>query len=373
MQSSRPEHAAFPRRGSQAPVGIGVVGAGYWGPRLIRNFRNAEGAEVVCVCDSDPKRLAGIERSAPGAAAVASLDEMLARPDVDAVAIATPVSTHYPLAKKALESGRHVLVEKPMAARSEEAEELCELARANDLTLLVDHTFLYHPAVHEMLRAYRAGELGKLLYFDSVRINLGLFQSDVNVLWDLAPHDLSILTALRPEMPETVTAVGASHWGQGTENIAYLTLRYADDFIAHIHASWLAPVKVRQTILCGDRRMLIYDDTQVVEKIKVYDRGFTEDASSESRHARRVEYRTGDVYSPHVPGDEPLANEVDDFLTCIRTGATPIGSGASGLAVAHLLEKAQESIRLGGRPVAVRACPELVAPALTPLPQGGAA
>ncbi len=332
-------------------LGVGVVGAGYWGPKLIRNFQACEGARVVGVCDRDPARLADVARQDSSLALHAEVEDLLADPAVDAVAIATPVNSHHGIARRALESGRHVLVEKPLAASVREAEELLELAERKGLTLMVDHTFLYHPAVEKMAELLQTGALGKPLYFDSVRVNLGLFQPDVNVLWDLAPHDLSILAWLFPQMPEAVSATGASHWGKGTENIAYLSLVYPDDFLAHVHVSWLAPVKVRNVTLSGDRQMVVYDDNQVLEKIKVYDRGIAESLSTEERHRHRVEYRLGDMHAPHIPGREALAAEAADFVHCARTGARPRSHGECGLAVVRVLEKAQESIARGGAPV----------------------
>ena len=334
-----------------APLGIGVVGAGYWGPRLIRNFEANPGSRVRAVCDLDPNRLSSVTRTAPDLFGTTRLEELLARSDIDAVAVATPVGSHYEIARRVLESGRSVLVEKPLAASVAEAEALIELADRRGLTLGVDHTFLYHPAVRKAAEIARNGELGRLLYFDSVRINLGLFQPDIDVLWDLAPHDLSILDFLHQDRPEAVTAVGASHWNKGTANIAYMTLTYPDSFIAHLHVSWLAPVKVRQTILSGDRKMLIYDDNQVMEKIKVYDRGIVDVSDPELVHQQLVNYRSGDMRAPHLAQDEPLALEVADFLQSVRNGTRPVSGGLEGLSVVRVLEKAQQSMRLGGVPV----------------------
>lgn len=337
---------------SPFPVGVAVVGAGYWGPRLIRNFQASADAEVVAVCDADPERLDAVRGQHRDVRCFRAMDELLACPAVQAVAIATPVHTHHALAKAALLSGKHVLIEKPLASSLAEAEELVELAASRGLVLAVDHTFLFHPAVRKMRELVEGGALGRLLYYDSVRINLGLFQPDINVAWDLAPHDLSILMYLRPGRPETVSATGASHWRRGTENIAYLTLRYDDGFLAHVHVSWLAPVKVRQTILAGDQRMVIYDDNQVLEKIKVYDKGIDDPVRDEDElRARLVGYRTGDMRSPHLDGREALAVEVSEFLRAVRVGEPFVSDGRLGLEVVRVLDAAEESMRRGGAPV----------------------
>ncbi len=340
-----------------AQVGIGVVGAGYWGPKLIRNFQASSETRVIGVCDRDPERLAAVGRGDDTIGLHTELDGLLSDPNVEAVAIATPVDTHFGLAKRVLESGRHVLIEKPVAATVAEAEELVALAEERGLTMLVDHTFLYHPAVEKMKELLDNGTLGRPLHFDSVRINLGLFQPDINVLWDLAPHDISILSWLMPTPPESVSATGASHWGKGTASVAYLSLAYPDNFIAHVHVSWLAPVKVRSVILSGTERMMIYDDNQVLEKVKVYDRGIAESSDAElqpeDEHRHRVDYRMGDMHAPHIAGDEALAKEVADFVHCIRTGDQPRSNGHTALAVVRILEKAQESLMQGGAPVAV--------------------
>ncbi|MEM9379886.1 MAG: Gfo/Idh/MocA family oxidoreductase [Planctomycetota bacterium] len=332
-------------------IGIGVVGAGYWGPKLIRNFQASSDTRVIGVCDRDPARLEAVGAGDSTIALHADLDSLLEDPSVDAVAIATPVHTHFDLARRALESGRHVLVEKPLAPTVAEAEALVVLAEEKGLTLLCDHTFLYHPAVEAMKGLVDDGTIGRPLHFDSVRVNLGLFQPDINVLWDLAPHDISILSYLIPEAPIRVSATGASHWGKGTASVAYLSIEYPDQFIAHVHVSWLAPVKVRTLMLSGTERMVIYDDNQVVEKVKVYDRGIAETLEDEHRH--RVEYRTGDMHAPHIPSHEALAAGVADFVRCIRTGETPRSDGATALEVVRILERAEESLALGGSPVAV--------------------
>lgn len=353
---------ATPRAGEalrpRGLLGVGIVGAGYWGPKLIRNFAASERAAVVAICDRDGERLKTVARSGLGSLPSTSyyqrFSELLADPRVDAVAIATPVHTHFELAKRALLSGRHVLIEKPLASSVAEAEELVELAERLGLTLLVDHTFLYHPAVTKLEELIRSGDLGELLYFDSVRINLGLFQPDINVLWDLAPHDLSILNRLVPSRPEAISATGASHWKKSTESIAYLSLTYPESFIAHVHVSWLAPVKVRQLMVSGTRKMAVYDDNQVLEKVKVYDRGIAEQPSTpEDVHRALVDYRSGDMVAPHIPAAEALAAEVEDFLDCVESSRQPRSDGRDGLAVVRLLECAQQSIERGGEPVAL--------------------
>lgn len=354
---ARGAHSPVITSSTSSPIGVGVVGAGYWGPKLIRNFQASPDACVRGVCDRDEAKLANVGQGDPKMGLHTDLDDLLEDPMIEAVAIATPVDTHFEIAQRVLMSGRHVLIEKPIASSIEEAEALVALAEERGLTLLVDHTFLYHPAVEKMKELLDDGTLGAPLHFDSVRINLGLFQPDINVLWDLAPHDLSILSWLMPEPPLSVSATGASHWGKGTASVAYLSLAYPGNFIAHVHVSWLAPVKVRSVILSGTKRMMIYDDNQVLEKVKVYDRGIAESAIEpgvqEDEHRHRVDYRMGDMHAPHIAGDEALAKEVKDFVHCIRTGETPRSNGSTALAVVRILEKAQESLMQGGAPVPV--------------------
>jgi predicted dehydrogenase len=291
-----------------------------------------------------------VSRLYPGVSTYTQLDAMLADPTVDAVVVATPVSTHFDLALAALRAGKHVLVEKPITTTSVEARRLIEEAQQRGLTLMVDHTFVYTSAVRKIHELIAGGALGRLLYYDSVRVNLGLFQHDVSVLWDLAVHDLSIMEFLIGAAPVQVAATGISHVGGAPENIAYLTCYFEDDLLAHFHVNWLAPVKVRQTMICGTEKMIVYDDIEASEKVKVYDKGVTFDTEGELYQVK-VGYRTGDMWAPRIDAVEALGVEAAHFIECIRTGAKPDTPGEAGLQVVSILEAASASMRERGRPV----------------------
>jgi predicted dehydrogenase len=335
---------------SPGVIGIAVVGYGYWGPNIVRNFGELEDARVVLCCDQDPSRLRRLRTRHPSIATTTDFADVLRHPGVDAVALATPVGTHYDFARCALEHGKHVLVEKPLATRVADAEHLVELAAKRDLTLMVNHTFIYTGAVRAMKAMVDAGELGDLYYFDSVRINLGLVQRDVNVLWDLAPHDIAILEHLVAEPPVSVCANGACHLGAGLENIAYLTVYFRSGLIAHFHNNWLAPVKIRTVLLGGSRKMVVYDDLQTSEKVKVYDRG-VEMPGLEDQHRARIAYRLGDMYAPRLDETEALRNAAAEFTAAIAAGRRPLTDGVSGLNVVRILEAAEMSIKHRGREV----------------------
>ena len=279
-------------------VNVGVIGYGYWGPNLVRNFQEAQGAKVVAVSDLNSARLRLVETRYPSVRTTADACEVINDPQIDAVVIATPVSSHYSLAMEALKAGKHVLVEKPLTACSADAERLIEEAERRRLTLMVDHTFVYTGAVRKMRELAAAGALGEIYYYDSVRVNLGLFQHDVNVIWDLAVHDLSIMDYLLPARPVAVSATGVSHVTGRSENIAYITAFFESNLIGHIHVNWLAPVKVRRTLLGGSKQMIVYDDLESSEKLKVYDKGITVDNGCETVHNLLVSYRTGDMWAP---------------------------------------------------------------------------
>jgi predicted dehydrogenase len=339
------------------PLNIGVVGCGYWGPNLARNFAENEGAALRWLCDLNAQRLASLARRYPAAQATDDYGKMLRDNELDAVVIATPVSAHYPLALAALQAGKHVLIEKPFTATAQEAAELIALADQNGLTLMVDHTFIYTGAVRKIKEMVDGGELGDLLYFDSVRINLGLFQNDINVVWDLAPHDLSIMDYLIGREPVSVTATGSCHIEPGIENIAYVMLRFADDFIAHFHFNWLAPVKIRRGLLAGSKKMVVYDDIEPTEKVRVYDKGVMvtrrdEKTDPEAAYTTLVSYRTGDVWVPKLDSTEALRHVSHEFLAAIKEKRPPLTDGHAGLRVVRLLEAAQQSIK-EGRPVAL--------------------
>ncbi len=327
--------------------GVGVIGYGYWGPNLVRNFMGEPRSRVVICSDVRPNRLEIAKTQYPAMATTQEYLEVIEHPEVDAVVVATPVATHYSLAREALLAGKHVLIEKPMTATSAEAEELIRLAAERDLILMVDHTFVYTNQVRAIKAMIDAGEIGDLYYFDSVRISLGLFQSDVNVVWDLAPHDISILTYLVSERPRSVSAVGMAHVKPGQEDIAYLTINYADNFIAHVHVNWLAPVKVRRTMIGGSKKMIVYDHLDNAEPVKVYDKGVTSDRSN--IHQVLVSYRIGDVIAPYIQNREALAVLVGHFADCVLNGATPLTDGQAGLEVVRVIEAAQTSLAHAGQ------------------------
>lgn len=333
-------------------VRVGIIGFGYWGPKLLRAFNECAGISVRACADLLPDRRALIRQRHPDVAVVDDAAAVLGDPAIDAVAIATPVSTHAALARTALENGKHVLVEKPLVDSVAEAEALQALAARQRRVLMVGHTFIYTGAVRRMKAIVDAGELGPLLYFDAVRVNLGLFQHDVDVLWDLAPHDLSILLHLVPETPRAVSAVGAPHTAGGLVDVAYMTLHYADTFLAHLHVNWLSPVKLRRVLIGGSRRMLVYDDMEPSEKVRVYDCG-VEVTTRESVHRMLIDYRTGDMWAPKIDMREALAVECEHFLDCIRDGREPLTGAAFGVRVVRLLDAASRSLAAGGTQVAV--------------------
>jgi predicted dehydrogenase len=333
-------------------IQVAVIGYGYWGPNLVRNFSEADGARVAVVCDQSAERLARVQKRFPTVETTSDFDAVLKKSGIDAVAIATPVRTHFELACRALEAGKHVLVEKPLTSRVDHAEELVALAEKKGLVLAVDHVFVYSPAVAKMKELLDAGKLGKLFFIDSVRINLGLFQHDVNVVWDLAPHDLSIVDHLLGRLPRSIAAFGAVHANRDIEDVAYLNLDFGDGLIANFHVNWLSPVKVRYMILGGSEQSLIYNDLDASEKIKVYNRGIDVGEDLEQRRKVLINYRAGDVWSPNLANEEPLARMAAQFIGCIRDGKHPLTDGHSGLRVVKILDAAQRSIKAqGGRVV----------------------
>jgi predicted dehydrogenase len=332
-------------------IGIGVIGYGYWGPNLVRNFSQAKGARVVAVCDQRAERRANVEQVYPSVTTYADVSEMLRNPAIDAIAIATPVTSHFPLAMQALKAGKHVFVEKPFTATVAEAEQLVEAAECHRLTLMVDHTFIYTSAVRKIKELIESGSLGTLYYYDSVRINLGLFQSDVNVLWDLAVHDLSIMDYLIDRSPTMVAATGMAHVPGRPENMAYLTCFFPGSLIAHFHVNWMAPVKVRQTLVGGSEKMIVYDDIEMSEKIKVYDKGIIVSDSEDAVYQRHVGYRTGDMWAPRIDNIEALKIEAEHFIACVDSGQQPLSSGHAGLRVVRILEAASRSMANRGQPI----------------------
>ncbi|BCS54979.1 Gfo/Idh/MocA family protein [Geobacter sp. SVR] len=331
-------------------INVAVAGYGYWGPNLVRNIQDTGEACVVACCDASQDRLKQVSAKYPSVTTTTRYEDLLKNPAIDAIAIATPVATHYQFARKALENGKHVLLEKPATSSTAEAEKLVDLAEKHKLTFMVDHTFIYTGAVRKMKEVVEQGDLGELYYLDSVRINLGLFQRDVNVLWDLAPHDIAILEHLVKEKPVSVCATGACHVGNGHENVAYLTVYYDSGLIAHFHNNWLSPVKVRTMLVGGSKKTIHYDDMEVSEKIKIYDRG-VDIVSSEGVHEARVSYRLGDMWAPRLDPTEALRLMAAEFADCIRTGRRSITDGISGLNVVRILEASEMSIKHRGKEI----------------------
>ncbi len=321
-----------------------VVGAGYWGPNVARNFLIQDTVSKVHICDLELSRLKAIQKKFPMMEIEQDYTKILENINITVVAIATPVSSHFTLAKQALLAGKHVLVEKPMTATSAQAQELMDIAREKELVLMVDHTFIYTSAVEKMKELVEDGTIGEISYFDSTRINLGLFQHDVNVVWDLAPHDLSIMLHLMKERPVAVLATGIDHLDNGLEDIAYITLFFEENTMAHFHLSWMSPVKVRKTIVGGTRKMMVYDDMEPDEKIKVYAKGIDITTKEEIDHAQ-VQYRIGDVHIPVLENKEALYNEMSHFIDCVQNGTEPRTGAEYGLWVVRVLEAAERSIK----------------------------
>jgi predicted dehydrogenase len=328
---------------------IGVIGCGYWGPKLIRNFMTYSETELIWACDLDEKRLDKISSLYPSVQRTTDLDDLLADEGLDGVAIATPVNSHFPIAKAFLEKGKHVLVEKPMASTVQEGEELVKIARKNNLQIMCDHIFCYTGAARKIKEVIQSATLGELLYFDSVRVNLGLFQPDVNVVWDLASHDISLVDYLVDEKPVLVSAHGVSHTNSSIENVAYITLRYESNFIAHFHVNWLSPVKIRMTMICGTEKMLVWNDIDEAEKIKIYDKGIeVTERDLEQRERLLISYRSGDMHAPRVDRTEALALVVKEFADCILNKRPALTGGEAGLRVLRVLEAANLSMKAGG-------------------------
>lgn len=338
-------------RGSST-LKIGVIGYGYWGPNVVRNFYNAPNATVTAVCDINPKSLDRVRSVYPSMAVTTNPDDVLTSPDIDAVAIVTPISQHYALAKKALENGKHIFVEKPFTASVAEAEDLIEIAECRKLTIMVDHTFLFTGAVRKIRELIDNGTLGRLYYYDSTRVNLGIFQRDANVVWDLAPHDLSIIDYLIPDDPEAVVATGEKHVN-GEEDMAFITMYFPGKVIAHLNINWLSPVKVRTTLIGGEKRMLVWNDLEADEKIRVYDKGI-ERSGGAAPYDVRVIYRTGDLWVPRVEQVEALSLEARYFVECISRDETPVNDGHSGLRVVQMIDAINQSMSQKGRMVHCR-------------------
>jgi predicted dehydrogenase len=330
---------------------IGVIGCGYWGPNLARNFNQLPTSRVKYCCDLEERRLKHMKSLYPTVETTNRFQDLIEDPQVDAIAIATPVSTHYPLAKACLEGGKHVLVEKPLTGKISEAEELVDIAEKKGLVLFTGHTFIYNAAVQKMRELIEAEELGETYYVSSVRVNLGLFQEDINVIWDLAPHDISIMNFLFGCDPVTVCTHAKSYIRKGIEDVAFLVLQYPNNTIAHIHVSWLDPCKIRRTTLVGSKKMLVYDDTSTLEKIRVYDKGVDIQPHYDTFGEFQLAYRFGDIIVPKIHDVEPLKSECGHFVECIKNGTVPRSDGRAGLSVVKVVERACESAKLGGAPL----------------------
>jgi predicted dehydrogenase len=334
-------------------INIGVIGYGYWGPNIVRNFHSLSKAKVFQICDKNEVSLNRVRTTYPGINITTDFNDIVSSPIIDVVAVVTPVSTHYDLAKKALQNGKHVFVEKPFTATVEQAEELIELSEKKNLVLMVDHTFLFTGATRKIKDIIYEGTLGNIYYYDSTRVNLGLFQHDVNVIWDLAPHDFSIMDYLIEEKPIAIAAHGKSHfngWGNDMEDIAYITVYFQSNIIAHFNVNWLSPVKVRTTLIGGEKKMLVWNDVNADEKIKVYDKGVKVE-TKEGIYNLLISYRSGDMWAPKIDQTEALKLETEYFIDCVFNNKKPINDGYAGLRVVNMLEACDKSLKNNGKMV----------------------
>ena len=331
-------------------INIGIIGYGYWGPNIARNFYACKGANLKSICDLNKSRLSLAKSHYPSIKVFSDPKELIRSKDIDAVAVVTPVFTHYEIGKYVLENNKHLFMEKPFTFNVAQSEELISLASKKNLILMVDHTFLFTGAVRKMREIIDSKELGNVLFYDSVRVNLGLFQHDINVIWDLAPHDISIMTYLVNKEPEAVSAIGTKHFGREFEDVAYVTIHFANNLIAHFHVNWLSPVKVRKTLISGDKKMLVWDDLPSDEKVRVYDRG-VEIKNANGVYKLLVSYRSGDIWVPNIENIEALKLEVDYFTECIEKGQKPFNDGEAGLQVVKILEAADISLKNEGKKI----------------------
>jgi predicted dehydrogenase len=343
---TKAEHSLAAHKTGSDILKFGVVGYGYWGPNVVRNLSNLDNADVLSVCDMSASARKRVHKAHPQIGVTADPAEVMASSEIDAVAVVTPVWTHYELAKSALENGKHVFVEKPFTSNTAQAEELIELAARKNLKIMVDHTFLFTGAVRKMRQLLDEDALGKLYYYDSTRVNLGLFQHDINVVWDLAPHDLSIMDYLIHQRPEAIVATGQSHLN-GLEDVAYITVYFPDKVIAHINVNWLSPVKVRTTLIGGEKKMLVWNDQAADEQVKVYDKGVSV-TSREGVYNLLVNYRSGDMWAPRLERTEALTHELSYFVDCILKNEDPVNDGKAGMHVVKMLEAASTSLRQRG-------------------------
>jgi predicted dehydrogenase len=340
MLSSRPN------KGAEEVLRVGVIGYGYWGPNIVRNLHGQKHLQATMVCDKSAAALARVRKTYPGIETVSDPMDVVRSPEIDAVAVITPVWTHYELAKLALENGKHVFIEKPFTSNSAQAEELINLAARKKLTIMVDHTFLFTGAVRKIRELTESGALGDLYYYDSLRVNLGLFQHDVSVIWDLAPHDLSIMDHVIHAEPEAIVATGEKHLN-GVEDVAFMTIYFPRNVIAHINVNWLSPVKIRTTLIGGQKKMVVWNDLVADEKVRVYDKG-VQITSGDGIRDLLVSYRTGDMWAPQLEPMEALHTEMNYFADCVLNSKTPFNDGHAGLRIVRMLEAAEESIRKRG-------------------------
>jgi predicted dehydrogenase len=343
---TQPESSLSPQKQGSEAVRFGVIGYGYWGPNVVRNLDQIQQVDLVSVCDMSASARERVQKAHPNVEVAADPAHLLTSPNIDAIAVVTPVWTHFELAKAALENGKHVFVEKPFTSNSAQAQELIELAEKKNLRIMVDHTFLFTGAVRKIRQLLDENILGKLYYYDSTRVNLGLFQHDINVIWDLAPHDLSIMDHLLQARPEAIVAAGQSHLN-GHEDVAFITLYFPDKVIAHVNVNWLSPVKMRTTLIGGEKKMLVWNDLTTDEQVRVYDKGVTV-SSREGVYNMLVNYRSGDMWAPRIERAEALTRELTYFVECIVKGETPINDGKAGLRVVNMLEASSKSIRQRG-------------------------
>jgi len=335
------------------PINVGVVGLGYWGPNLVRNFRSLPDCRLVAMCDVSETRLKHLKTLYPEVDGEKSYEAMLARADIDAVVVATSVKFHFPMAKASLLAGKHTLIEKPMATSTEQCEELIEIARNKGLILMVGHTFLYSAPVRKIKEIVDNHDIGDIRYISARRLNLGLFQKDINVAWDLAPHDISIILYIMQELPHSINCRGGAHVTKGIEDVTSMSLHFSKERSAIIHSSWHDPRKVREMTIVGSKRMIVYDDIVSQEKIKIFDARVERPPHYDTFAEFQYAYHYGDIHSPYIKQDEPLKTECQHFLDCIKHGAVPITSGHAGMEVVQILEASSESLRLKGAPISL--------------------
>ncbi|MFT3868879.1 MAG: Gfo/Idh/MocA family oxidoreductase [Nibricoccus sp.] len=342
-------------------IKLGVVGCGYWGPNLIRNFRSLQDCQLKTMCDISEARLKHLKGLYPEVGCETNYDRMLEGNNHDAIVIATSVRFHYPMAKAALNAGKHVMIEKPLAASTAECEELIDIAKAKGVILMVGHTFLYSPPVRKIKEIVDSGDIGEIRYISARRLNLGLFQKDINVAWDLAPHDISVILYILGEQPKTINCNGTAHVTRGIEDVTTMYLQFSKERSAIIQSSWLDPRKVREMTIVGSKRMIVYDDLMPQEKIKIFDARVERPPHYDTFAEFHYAYHYGDIYAPYIKQDEPLKTECQHFLDCIKNGTTPITSGQKGLEVVRILEASSESLKLGGAAVEFAPAEKLVA------------